>query len=486
MGYWVGQRRRRFFAIVRTGPAHEEAANIVLAHMWGTLVVAREAVDAVLQRQAAGDVLACPPPVLENLRGAAASIVALLALAPMPLPQDAVEELSAWGEQSSRLWQGYLLLSAAVSLSTRQDPDQQEARSFAETALHGYLLPFHAKVGGPLPDLRRRCENYERMRDVLAVHPTHPVAAAAMELCRPVLDLDSWGEVTNELGRAPTGGSAVRSGQLSTLDAALAQLDGMVGLLEVKRVVAGLANLLEFQARRRDAGLPATTMSHHLVFVGPPGTGKTTVARILGAIYHGLGYLPHGKVKEVAREDLVAGYVGQTAIKTAGVIDEALGGVLFIDEAYTLTPPYGGADFGAEAVATLLKRMEDDRDRLVVIAAGYPGPMREFLQSNPGLRSRFGQTIEFQGYEPADLMTILLRQAHAGGYGLTEGARDAAARLIQQAWSRRDDTFGNARFVRALLEGAVSEHANRVAGTTGDDGEVLTTLTAADFAVAGS
>ncbi len=467
--------------MVSAAPARAEAANIVLAQMWDALGDARDAVDAVLEQEAIGEVTRRPQPVLANLERAVAELVAVLTLAPSDLPEDATEELHAWAEQIKRLWKGYLLLSAAVSLTTLQGPDLQKAQSLAGRALEDYLRPFQVKVSGPLPDLERRRDNSQRIQDAFLDRPTHPVARAAIELCQPLLDPNSRAEVTEAIlsGSLP-GSSRPEHGPLS-LDAALRQLDQMVGLADVKHAVTSLANLLKFEARRRKAGLPVTTMTRHLVFVGPPGTGKTTVARILGAIYHGLGYLPHGKVKEVAREDLVAGYIGQTAMKTAKVIDEALGGVLFIDEAYALAPPYVAEDFGAEAIATLLKRMEDDRDRLIVIAAGYPHLMETFLQSNPGLRSRFGQTIAFQGYEPSELLTILQRLAGNEGYQLTEDAESAAARLIQQSWSRRDEAFGNARYVRGLLEAAISEHANRVVAVTSDDASELSTLTADDF-----
>ena len=216
------------------------------------------------------------------------------------------------------------------------------------------------------------------------------------------------------------------------LEQVAAELNGLVGLDPVKLQVKALTDFLLVQTQRQAQGLRAPEISHHLVFKGPPGTGKTTVARLIGEIFAALGLLPDGHVVEAARQDLVGGYVGQTAIKTNELIDRALGGVLFIDEAYALAPEASENDYGQEAIEALLKRMEDERAQLVVIVAGYPDEMDRFLRSNPGLSSRFARTIEFPNYSPAELMQIFTDMVNANGYELSPGATDAARQLVEQ------------------------------------------------------
>ena len=266
--------------------------------------------------------------------------------------------------------------------------------------------------------------------------------------------------------------------------AALADLDALIELGDVKRQVHRMAELLRMAERRRGAGLRTVQPSLHLVFEGPPGTGKTTVARLFGRLYHALGLLATDRVTEVTRADLVSGYVGQTAGKTDEVVDQALDGILFIDEAYALVRESDG-DYGTEAVAELLKRMEDDRGRLAVIAAGYPAEMERFLNSNTGFRSRFGETIRFDDYTPEGLLAILESFCKAHDYELEPAARDAAAAHLEAAYAKRDRFFANARLVRNLFEDVVASHAERVGGR-GDDPsrQQLVTLTAADIAAA--
>ena len=266
--------------------------------------------------------------------------------------------------------------------------------------------------------------------------------------------------------------------------AALADLDALVGLDSVKRQVHRLAELLRMAERRRRAGLRTVEPSLHLVFEGSPGTGKTTVARLFGRLYHAIGVLATDRVTEVTRADLVSGYVGQTAGKTDEVVDQALGGILFIDEAYALVRDSDG-DFGAEAVAELLKRMEDDRGRLAVIAAGYSAEMERFLNSNTGFRSRFGETISFDDYTPEELLAILESFCRAHDYELDSAARGAAAAHLEAAYAKRDRYFANARLVRNLFEDVVASHAERVGRHGGDPSrQQLVTLTAADVAAA--
>ena len=264
------------------------------------------------------------------------------------------------------------------------------------------------------------------------------------------------------------------------LEELMAELDSLVGLKSVKEEVKSLVNLVKIRALRVKAGLPAPEVSLHMVFTGNPGTGKTTVARLLGELYAAIGALKTGQLVEVDRSGLVAGYVGQTAIKTAGVIDSALGGVLFIDEAYSLASG-GENDFGREAVETLLKGMEDHRGELVVIAAGYSGPMERFIRSNPGLESRFNKYIHFPDYTPEELHEIFLLRCKKLGYVLSDGADERLRALLAGLYENRDESFGNARAVRNLFEDAVSRQADRLSSLEAPTREELMTLEAGDL-----
>ncbi|GAB3455190.1 hypothetical protein GCM10027570_35750 [Streptomonospora sediminis] len=240
-----------------------------------------------------------------------------------------------------------------------------------------------------------------------------------------------------------------------------AELDGMIGLHDVKNTVNDLTNLVVMSQRRAQMGLPVAPMSHHLVFAGPPGTGKTTIARLYGRLLHTLGVLPSGQVVESARSDLVGRYVGHTAQLTAEVFERAKGGVLFVDEAYTLAPKNAtGGDFGQEAIDTLVKLMEDHRDEVVVIVAGYTAEMQRFLDSNPGLASRFNHRVEFASYSDDELVTIVEHMAEGSGYVVPEATREALRAHFSQV--ERTASFGNGRYARQILERMVTRQAGRL------------------------
>jgi SpoVK/Ycf46/Vps4 family AAA+-type ATPase len=247
----------------------------------------------------------------------------------------------------------------------------------------------------------------------------------------------------------------------------LAELESMIGLEEVKREIRMLAAGVKAETMRRDAGLPVTAPARHMVFTGSPGTGKTVVARVIAEVYAQLGLLSSGHLVEASRADLVAGYVGQTALKVAGVVRQALGGVLFIDEAYALAPS-GPGDFGHEAVATLVKLMEDNRGDLLVIVAGYGAQMETFLSSNPGLASRLPTRLGFPDYDDAQLALIFAAMAAKAGLTLDDRVPEALRARLRI--TTRGSSFGNARLIRNALERTVGRQALRITdpGFTGD------------------
>ena len=238
------------------------------------------------------------------------------------------------------------------------------------------------------------------------------------------------------------------------------RLNSLIGLSPVKQQFKTLLNVIQVNKAREDNGLKVSKMSYHCVFTGNPGTGKTTVARLVAQAYKELGILEKGHLVETDRSGLVAEYVGQTAPKTNAIIDSALDGILFIDEAYTLV---GGLnDFGPEAIATLLKRMEDDRDRLIVILAGYTKEMKSFIDSNPGLQSRFTRYIEFPDYTQEELYKIFISNLDKYEYHLTEEADLTLKGIISRAIRKGDRNFGNGRFIRNLFEKAIESQSNRL------------------------
>jgi SpoVK/Ycf46/Vps4 family AAA+-type ATPase len=268
------------------------------------------------------------------------------------------------------------------------------------------------------------------------------------------------------------------------LEELLAELNALVGLERVKTEVKQLTNFLKVQQMREEKGLATLPVTRHLVFSGNPGTGKTTIARLLAQIYRSLEILSRGHLTETDRAGLVAGYVGQTAIKVKEVVTKSLGGILFIDEAYALSPAGVGNDFGHEAVETLLKMMEDHRDDLVVVAAGYTQKMDEFLSSNPGLRSRFTKFIHFDDYTTAQLVEIFKSFCKKADFKTTPAAEERLAALFDALIAARDESFGNARTARNLFEATISLQANRIVSLANINEDVLRTIEDADIPTA--
>ena len=265
------------------------------------------------------------------------------------------------------------------------------------------------------------------------------------------------------------------------LEDLLKELDALVGLHLVKADVRQLINFLKVQKMREEKGMVALPISRHLVFYGNPGTGKTTIARLLAQVYRSLQILSRGHLIETDRGDLVAGYVGQTALKVKEVVNQALGGVLFIDEAYALNAEGRGNDFGQEAVETLLKMMEDHRHDLVVIVAGYTEKMEDFISSNPGLRSRFNKFLLFEDYIPEQLVEIFKGFCAKASFKLTPDAEQRLLDLFQLLSLARDESFGNARTARNVFEMTLSKQANRIVTLANINEEVLATIDEVDI-----
>jgi thioredoxin len=304
--------------------------------------------------------------------------------------------------------------------------------------------------------------------DVLAPHDPHATKARSA-----LLALEGQAAVPDR----PSPHRVTTTEEMPSLDVLLGQLEGLIGLAPVKAEVRQLVDMVRAEQMRRAAGLPVSRVSRHLVFTGNPGTGKTTVARLLGQLYSAIGVLGTGQLIEVTRSDLVAGYVGQTAIKTTEAVKRALGGILFIDEAYTLTRSAGsGQDYGQEAVDTLVKLMEDHRDELVVIVAGYGEEMAQFISSNPGLPSRFPRTIHFPDYSTDELLSIFEGMCERDQYQVSADVLDGLRQYLAKLPRTRE--FGNGRLVRNLFEAALARQASRIVASGGSD---LTTLTLQDL-----
>lgn len=313
----------------------------------------------------------------------------------------------------------------------------------------------------------------------------------ASKICDQLVEIGVWGTMNGEEGHEilvkdlKQLKEILKSHQAdpspSKLKSSTSELDTLVGLASVKEEIKTLSNFIKIQQKRKEQGLKSSSVSYHCVFTGNPGTGKTTVARIVAQIYKDLGILSKGHLVETDRAGLVAEYVGQTAVKTNKIIDSALDGVLFIDEAYSLIGT--GQDYGKEAIATLLKRMEDNRDRLVVILAGYSKEMQDFINTNPGLQSRFNRYIDFPDYSAAELLQIFEKNVEKFDYKLQKDALVAMSEYFQHAVENKDANFGNARFVRNIFEKTLEKQANRLSTDSDLDIGELTLITLADLPI---
>jgi len=327
------------------------------------------------------------------------------------------------------------------------------------------------KVGGSNPGLQAA-----ETRDTAFLHsPAEKTAATTVPAKRSA-------KTSNVQVSSP---SPAASNEKRLADA-IAELDSLVGLETVKQRVRSLSNFLRLQRTRSEAGLTTMPISLHMSFVGNPGTGKTTVARIVGQILGAMGILKSGHLVETDRSGLVAEYGGQTAPKTNAICQSSLGGVLFIDEAYSLIDSSGEDVFGREAVQTLLKRMEDDRDRLVVILAGYPGEMDQMIRSNPGLSSRINTRIEFEDYSPADLGRIFETLCKRNDYRLPPESRHRLLVAFDEAYRKRDRHFGNGRLARNAFEDCVRRLADRIASVFPLTDDLMTCLTPEDITLPGA
>ena len=317
----------------------------------------------------------------------------------------------------------------------------------------------------------------------ILIGPLGALVCLALAIAHPIaLEDSSEADETPATNNASSaaGSASPATNAVESVEEVLAELDSLVGLEEVKSEVRKIVNLAKVNEARRAQGLKVPPMTYHMVFTGNPGTGKTTVARIVARAFRALGIAKTGQLVETDRSGLVGRYEGETAVKTNAKIDEAIGGILFVDEAYQLVNGEND-DYGKEAIATLLKRMEDDRDRLIVIAAGYTDEMRDFLDANSGLRSRFPRMIEFADYTAPELAAIFRSMAKKNEFALAPDLDAGLDAAIAKLTAKRDRTFGNARFVRQLFEDATARQATRLAESGELDAEALKTLALADL-----
>lgn len=370
----------------------------------------------------------------------------------------------------------------------------RDARSHVETIVMR-LANLVAKCDGlTTPDETLTLHNLQQELD-LALYPSEESASSSN---RPVIAAGNGGDGPQSVPYAVSSGqksAATATNHVSPaepekpseqrLEEALAELDALIGLDDIKERVRSLSNFLRLQRQREQAGFATMPISLHMSFVGNPGTGKTTVARIVGQILGAMGVLKSGHLVETDRSGLVAEYAGQTGTKTNKLCDAALDGVLFIDEAYSLIDSSGDDSFGREAVQTLLKRMEDDRERFVVILAGYPDEMDQMIRSNPGLSSRINHRLKFEDYSPPDLGSIFEVLCKANEYRLPSGSRHRLLIGLDELHRERDRHFGNGRLARNAFENCVRRLADRIASIVPLTPKLLSELTPSDITVPG-
>ncbi len=366
----------------------------------------------------------------------------------LPMSQPALQQLADYGNKTANIY-AYTIVGLLMYRGEIVPKAEQNAMAFLQAAAKGKCVWAQ-----------------ELLRDIEENRQA------------PVTDFSKAGSSQSTGSTAPQQPSAPAAP--GTDNDYMGELEGMIGLGRVKQEVASLRNFVIVQKQREQNGLKGIKVSYHCVFSGSPGTGKTTVARIVAGIYKDLGILKKGHLVEVQRSDLVAEYVGQTATKTNAKIDEALDGVLFIDEAYTLAEG-GQGDFGQEAINTLLKRMEDDRDRLVVILAGYSNEIKKFIDSNPGLESRFNRYIHFDDYTREELLNIFVFNLNKAQYTITRDAYHRVEQLVAAAVEHKNERFGNARFIRNLFEKIIQRQSDRLARIPAPTREQLSAITAEDI-----
>lgn len=415
--------------------AERRVARVLLEHAWGVKPEAKGIVQ-----------------VLENVREHTQSFTWDELLAPFVRFEPLNEHVAELTSQVSRI--GNLIAKA--------DGEVHPAEMAALTTIYESLREVFARKP---KGIRHKAVEVKPGKQQIAIVPAKLIQsppAASEPAPEPVLDAEA------------------RAGLLT---AAMAELDQLIGLADLKRDIRDLISFLKIQDERKKHNLPQTSISMHTIFRGNPGTGKTTVARILGRAFGGLGILDKGHTIETDRSGLVAEYAGQTGPKVNERVNEALDGLLFVDEAYSLIAEQGEDAYGSEAVQVLLKRMEDDRERLIVVLAGYPEPMNRLLESNPGLSSRFQRTFNFPDYTADELLLIFDRMCEKNHYALPPASRDKLRLLFQTEIDHRDEHFGNGRLARNSFEQSIRCLATRIVGIMPLTRELLTTLQPEDIAL---